>query len=104
MPEALSAVFKLVLEGNRAMDDGGLTGSEAASVAAALSSMDQVLGVLSMAVEEGVPAEVEAMLEQRAVARTERNWAESDRLRDAMAELGWEVRDSGGGQKVVKRS
>ena len=104
MPEALSAVFKLVLEGNRAMDDRGLTGSEAASVAAALSSMDQVLGVLSMAVEEGVPAEVEAMLEQRAVARTERNWAESDRLRDAMAELGWEVRDSGGGQKVVKRS
>jgi cysteinyl-tRNA synthetase len=41
-----------------------------------------------------VPPEVLALVEQRNAARTAKNWAESDRLRDALTNLGWSVKDS----------
>jgi cysteinyl-tRNA synthetase len=39
-------------------------------------------------------AVVAAILAQRAAARAERNWKESDRLRDQLAELGVAIKDS----------
>jgi cysteinyl-tRNA synthetase len=50
--------------------------------------------------EEGVPAEIQALVEARAVARATKQWAESDHLRDLLASKGWEVRDGKDGQKV----
>jgi hypothetical protein len=45
-------------------------------------------------------AEVLTLLEQRQAARTARDWAASDRLRDEIARLGWEVRDTREGQEL----
>ena len=53
--------------------------------------------------EEEVPAEIQALLDARAAARKERNWAESDRLRDEIAAAGWAVKDSKDGQTVTRR-
>jgi len=66
---------------------------------------DRVLG-LDLAIDIGrrssieVPAEVAALAEQRAAARAAKDWAESDRLRDAIADLGWTVTDSKDGQQL----
>jgi len=46
--------------------------------------------------------EIIALAEQRLTARGNKNWAESDRLRDAIAALGWTVQDSKDGYKLVK--
>jgi hypothetical protein len=48
------------------------------------------------------PGEVVAIAEQRFTARTNKNWAESDRLRDEIAALGWTVQDSKEGYKLVR--
>jgi hypothetical protein len=48
------------------------------------------------------PAEALDMLEQRQAARTRKDFAESDRLRDAIAALGWTVQDTKDGQKLVR--
>jgi uncharacterized protein (TIGR00369 family) len=50
-----------------------------------------------------LPAEVQALLEQRAAARAARDFAESDRLRDALADAGWLVRDTAEGQQLSER-
>jgi cysteinyl-tRNA synthetase len=42
------------------------------------------------------------LLDARAVARTEKNWTESDRIRDALAALGWTVKDTPEGPKLRK--
>jgi len=55
------------------------------------------------AAKEEVPAEIQALLDARAAARKEKNWAESDRLRDEIAAAGWAVKDSKDGQTVTKR-
>ena len=52
--------------------------------------------------EDTAPKEVHALLDQRQKAREEKNWAESDRLRDKIAEFGWTVQDTPEGAKLVK--
>ena len=62
---------------------------------------DMVVNVLSLE-EDKPPDEVIAFAEQRLAARANKNWAESDRLRDAIAALGWTVQDSKEGYELVK--
>jgi len=72
----------------------------------ARDTVAEVLGVLglgSLAVSEQAPAEVEELAAARDAARAERDFAESDRLREAIAELGWEVRDTAEGHDLVRR-
>ncbi len=52
--------------------------------------------------DEPVPAEVTALLDQRQTAREEKNWDESDRLRDEIASHGYTVEDTADGQTVFK--
>lgn len=49
-----------------------------------------------------IPEEVKKMLNERAEARTAKNWVESDRLRDAIAALGFIVEDTASGQIIAK--
>lgn len=52
---------------------------------------------------DAVPAEVRALAEARAAARTARDFAESDRLRDEIADAGWVVRDAPDGYVLTAR-
>jgi len=53
--------------------------------------------------EDDKPSDkVIALAKQRLAARVERNWAESDRLRDAISALGWTVQDGKDGYNLVK--
>ncbi|MEP7083551.1 MAG: cysteine--tRNA ligase, partial [Betaproteobacteria bacterium] len=51
---------------------------------------------------EVIPAEVETLAAARFAARQARNWVESDRLRAAIAALGFAVEDGAGTYKVVR--
>ena len=62
-----------------------------------------VLGLGALADVEQAPAEVEELAAARQAARARRDFAESDRLREAIAELGWEVRDTAEGYDLVRR-
>ena len=46
--------------------------------------------------------EIITLAEQRVSARADKNWAESDKLRDEISVLGWTVQDSKDGYKLVK--
>ncbi|MEI7945663.1 MAG: cysteine--tRNA ligase [bacterium] len=105
VPEALAALFALVRESNVALSQGALKAQDAASILGVFDKMDAVLGVVRFGrepKEDGVPAEIQALVDARAAARTAKQWAESDRLRDELAAKGWEVRDGKEGQKVKK--
>jgi hypothetical protein len=53
--------------------------------------------------EDAPPAAALELLEKRKEARTRKDFAESDRLRDQISTLGWTVQDSKEGQKLVKK-
>jgi cysteinyl-tRNA synthetase len=100
---ALAALFDLVRELNRRIDARALSTADAARAAAFLRDLDRVLAIMPPAQEELAP-ELAAMLEQRAAAREARQWAESDRLRDVLAERGILVEDTRDGQRWRRAS
>ena len=51
---------------------------------------------------ESIPEEVQKIIEERNLARKEKNWAESDRLRDKLQELGYTVKDTKEGTEISK--
>lgn len=52
--------------------------------------------------DDGPPDEIVALAERRLSERANKNWAESDKLRDEISDLGWTVQDSKDGYKLVK--
>ena len=85
------------------------------SDAAALRSMDAVIGVLdlkraerqetSLGVFIGVAPsdEVETLLQERAGARKAKDYARSDQIRDTLAAMGYAIKDVAGGRVEVSR-
>lgn len=68
----------------------------AASALAALKQVDHVLGVVFAPLQplpEDKRVKVEALMADRAAARTAKDWAKSDALRNELAALGVEVKD-----------
>jgi cysteinyl-tRNA synthetase len=97
--EAMAAVFELLRAGNRDMDRGQVSPEMAAAIIGVWDGLDRVLGFLAPAKEE-IPAEVQALLQQRTLARTEKNWAESDRLRAAIEAAGFIIKDTPQGPRL----
>ncbi len=95
---ALAALFDLVRDVNRRLDLRALSTADAARVGAVLREIDQILGILPD-VDEGLGADVARLLEARVAAREARDWPESDRLRDVLAEQGIAVEDTRDGQR-----
>jgi cysteinyl-tRNA synthetase len=95
---ALGALFDLVREVNRRIDARALSTGDAGRVLALLRDLDTVLGVLPDPVES-LPADLQALLDERAAARAARDWAASDRLRDELADRGVTVEDTRDGQR-----
>jgi len=70
-----------------------------------ITEFDKVLGLNLRDYSEkkiSIPPEVQELLDKRTKAREEKNWEDSDRLRDEIASLGFKVEDKDEGQEVVK--
>ena len=101
VPEALAALFDMVHEGNRLLDRS--EGFDAAGAALHLmGEFDSVLGFINSKDEGQIGDDVKQLLTERMQARQVKNWAESDVIREKLAELGWEVKDTSDGQKLRK--
>ena len=98
---ALGFLFESIRETNRTMDQNEM---DAASPRAWLEWWKRVNTVLDLEAETDVaiPHEVAQLAEERENARREKNWKRSDELRDRIAALGWEVRDTKDGPKLTR--
>jgi cysteinyl-tRNA synthetase len=99
---ALGYLFESIRDTNRAMDKSELTPETAK---AWLSWWDRINTVLQLDKPESaaIPAEITDLVEARQIARMAKEWRKSDELRDKLAGLGWEVRDTKDGQVVTQR-
>jgi cysteinyl-tRNA synthetase len=96
--EALAAVFDLVRVLNRRIDARSLSTADAAGATDWLRRADTVLAVLPGEADDLEP-ELAKLLADRNAARTARDWAASDRLRDELAARGISVEDTRDGQR-----
>ena len=98
--DAMGKMFELVRDANVALDENSPKQAIAA-VLDALGEMAGVFGILTRKADDG-DEKVKALIEARAKARAEKNWAESDRLRDEITALGYVLKDTKQGQQVTK--
>jgi cysteinyl-tRNA synthetase len=98
--EALAAVFDLIAQGLQARDQKKLNPDEALLMVEFLEQdFNRVFAVLSFEANQ-LPTEVEALLQKRAEARLNKDFATSDKIRDEIKALGWEVKDEADGQTL----
>ena len=98
---ALGFLFESIRETNRAMDRNEL---DAASANTWLNWWKRINSVLDLEGEtDELPAAVAQLADERERARLAKKWKTSDELRDRIAALGWEVRDTKDGQKLTRR-
>ena len=107
---AVAALYELMKGANRRLDQNLLSAEDAQKVLDCLKDFDRVFGCFDVdgaaarcAVQDDFPAEVQALAEQRAAARKAKDWAESDRLRDAIKAFGYAVEDVPGGAWKLKK-
>lgn len=65
-----------------------------------LRELGDVLGIFRRNQEDTICDEAKDLIEQRKIAREEKNWAMSDEIRDALLRMGIEVADTRQGMKI----
>ena len=98
---AWGAVFEWVRETNRLLGTGQLSAAPAAAALAAWSHVDTVLGLGAAAVGE-LPAELQALLDERLAARKAKDFKRSDAIRDELKTKGWGIEDTPKGARLKK--
>lgn len=98
--DAIGAIFEIIRDANVS-----LSASSSAKVIQetldTLKGLTDVLGLLSKE-EDELPADIKAMVDERAEARKNKDWKRSDELRDAIKAAGYILEDTKQGQKVRK--
>jgi cysteinyl-tRNA synthetase len=99
---ALGFLFESIRETNREMDRNQMDATTANAWQDWWKRINTVLNLEAEA-DSVVPAEVAQLAKEREKARREKNWKRSDELRERISGLGWEARDTKGGQKLTPR-
>lgn len=97
--DAIASIFELVRDINTNVV--GKTPSKAL-VEGAISVFDELTGVLGLVYNrktETLDSDIEALIEARTNARKEKNWAEADRIRNQLKEMGIVLEDTAQGVK-----
>ncbi len=115
-PEAISLLFDLVREGNRLLDEGG----DAGGIAGAVETIVEVLGLddaspapdagldlselaHAYGIEGDAEATVEALIAMRNEARSKRQFADADAIRDALDRAGVQLEDGPHGTRWLRK-
>lgn len=93
-PRALALAWEVVKDATLSSEDKTAT----------LLDFDRVFGLgFTLKQKEIIPEEIMVLRRARDEARKNKNWAESDRLRDEIHALGWDVLDTAIGQELRKK-
>lgn len=98
-PGALGCIFTGLKEASK------FTGKDAA---AALAGLNRILKALGISLPEisketiEIPADIQALADTRWAARSNKDWATSDKLRDELAAKGWTMKDGKDSYELTK--
>ncbi len=99
-PDALAALFDFVREINTLASESGRAALETA--AKTFDELTNVLGILYHRKKEEIPAEILALVAERAAAKKAKDWPRADAIRAELAEQGYTVEDTPQGPKVSR--
>jgi cysteinyl-tRNA synthetase len=99
--EALAALFDFIRHGNALLDEKSLSQPDILLMKKCMEKIDSVLAVLQPD-ESAMPQEIAELVHQREIARKEKNWKQSDTLRESLKQKGYLVEDTAQGQRISR--
>ncbi len=104
VPEALAALFDYIREANDMMAKETMDAAEKDGAEALLQAVGDTLGFTfgRTVADADIPKSVKELVERRETARKEKSFKEADRIRDELADRGYEIEDSPEGP-IIKR-
>jgi cysteinyl-tRNA synthetase len=96
---AWGATFEWVRQTNKQLAENALSPAQAAARLAAWQKVNSVLGIGAVT-EAEVPAELNALLEERQAARKAKDFKRSDAIRDELKAKGWVIEDTPKGARL----
>lgn len=98
--EAIAAIFDIVYASNTALSNENKNAKVVVEKTLDLiHELGGVLGLFQKTQEKSIDAEVEELIEKRNKARSEKNWAEADAIRDKLKAMNIELKDTPMGVK-----
>ena len=99
-PLAVAALFDALSAANSLADSGDEF--SALALASSVNALFGSMGLSLLASSDEADETSKALVSARDMARSEKNWAEADRLRGELERLGWVVEDSPSGTQIRK--
>jgi cysteinyl-tRNA synthetase len=111
-PRALAVFHDAIRESNYLLDEQKdiLSNETKTKLVAVFQRMDSVLGILSgsetIAAQdrEGLPEDLQRLLDQRNQARKDKDFVSADRFRDQIQSRGYEILDTQDGTRLLKKT
>jgi cysteinyl-tRNA synthetase len=99
--DGLSAVFEMITAINTAVKEGAGSGY-AEKALERLMELCNILGLLQHSANESVDDEIQKLIDERQIARTNKDFARSDQIRDLLKDKGITLKDTPQGVQIVK--
>ena len=103
---AMTVVFEFQSYINSGIDDDLFSPEEIKSLIDLLRSWNEVIAILDFSLldtDTNIPEEITVLALDRARAKQAKDWAQADKIRDTLADLGWKMIDEkDGGWRVEK--
>jgi cysteinyl-tRNA synthetase len=87
---------------NKRIAENSLSAQDAATALRSWDKIDSVLGVGLKKTETEIPAEIQALADERAAAKKAKDFKRADALRDELKAKGWVIEDTPKGIKLKK--
>ena len=101
---AMQLIYEYQTYINTGIDDELFTAWECQSLIGLMQSWNEVLSIFDfdLLTSESLPADISRLAEARILAKTLKDWAESDRIRDELVSLGYKMIDEKDGWRMEK--
>ena len=99
--DGLSAIFEMITAINTALKEGA-SGGYASKALDQLMELCNILGLLQHSADETVDEEVQQLINERQLARQNKDFARSDQIRDLLKERGISLKDTPQGVQIIK--
>ena len=100
--DAISALFELARDINGNINAQTKPSKELCNFALNLyNELAEILGLLYGQKNNGVKYDIQELIDKRTQARKDKNWAEADRIRNELAEMGITIKDTPNGTIIV---
>ena len=98
---AISAIFDIVKTANLKLAEGKFTKTHIRRISDLIKELGGVLGLLTKEIKKPIPAEIQELVDRRTEARKNKDFAESDRIRDLLLEKGVILKDTREGVQII---